>query len=280
MSLNTDRQVRLDRARRHFLGVAIATGARIAALGAMATAMSSLPARAMGNNWGKGPGKGGGNGGGAHCFLHGTSIMTPAGEVPIEDLQIGDLVETVRGEARPVKWIGRQIFRRSGLSWHASVMPVRIARHALDGQTPRRDLYLSPNHALFIDGVLIRVKELVNGSSIAPALPSDVETIEYFNIVLDAHEVVLAEGAPAETYLLDAGNYENFTNFAEFERLYSAEQWPVMTPFAPIAGYEGGRQHLKALLFLGASCLVPVRDSIQEAYERIAARAKECPAEA
>ncbi|KXF75450.1 hypothetical protein ATN84_19515 [Paramesorhizobium deserti] len=275
MSPTRDRQLRLNRARRHFLGVAIATGAKIAALGAVATTISSLPARALGTNWGKDPG----GGGGAHCFLRGTSITTPTGEVRIEDLRTGDLVETVRGGAKAVKWIGRQNFRKSGPSWPESVVPVRIARHALDRQTPHRDLYLSPNHALFIDGVLIRVKELVNGRSIVPALPAGLETIEYFNIVFDTHEAVLAEGAPAETYLLGTDNYESFTNFVEFERLYPAEQRLAMVPFAPIVGYEGGRQHLKALLRLGASCLVPVRDPIREAYERIAARAELSPAE-
>ncbi|WP_342588383.1 Hint domain-containing protein [Phyllobacterium phragmitis] len=241
--------------------------------------VSSLPVKAMGNNWGKGPGKGnpggGSGGGGAHCFLRGTSIMTPKGEVRIEDLQIGDLVETVRGEARMIKWIGRQIFRKSGASWHDSVMPIRISRQALDQRTPHTDLYLSPSHALFIDGVLIRVKELVNGISIAPALPSDRETIEYFNIVFDTHEAILAEGVPAETYLLGADNYESFTNFVEYKRLYPAEQRSAMKPFAPIVGYEGGREHLQALLRLGASYVTQVRDPIQKAYQRIAARAEQ-----
>jgi len=274
MSSKTERQLRLNRARRHFLGVAVATGARVAALGTIVATASSLPARALGTNWGKD------KGGGANCFLRGTAIMTVAGEVRIEDLRIGDLVETVAGAARAVKWIGRQTFRKNGSSWPESVVPIRIARHALDRQTPHRDLYLSANHALFIDGVFIRVKELVNGRSIAPALPSGLETIEYFNIVLDTHEAVLAEGAPAETYLLGTDNYESFTNFVEFERLYPAEQRLPMTPFAPIVGYEGGREHLEALLRMGASCLVPVRDPIQEAYERIAARAEEVSTEA
>ena len=107
--------------------------------------------------------------------------------------------------------------------------PIRVARHALDERTPHSDLYLSPGHALFIDGVLIRAKELVNGISIVPVLPKDRETIEYFHIVLDSHDVILAEGAPAETFLLQERNHEDFTNFAEFARLY---------PFASQHGHD------------------------------------------
>jgi hypothetical protein len=279
MSSTTERHLPFNRARRHFLGVILSASARAAAIGAVAT-IDSLPAQAKGDRWG---GEQGGNDGsgrgpkgrGDNCFLRGTSIMTPTGEARIEYLQIGDLVETVRGEARAVKWIGRQLYKKSAPSWPGSVMPIRISRHALDQQTPHKDLYLSPNHALLIDGVLIRVKDLVNGISIAPALPADREMIEYFHIVLDSHEVILAEGAPAETFLVRASNHENFTNFPEYRRRYPAEPPLAMTPFAPIVGYEGGREHLKALLRLGVPRFVQMRDPVQEAYERIAARAEQ-----
>lgn len=258
-----------SRARRHFLGVLVATSARVAALGTAAAMIPALPAQAKPKEkHGNGP-----KGGGHNCFLHGTSISTPKGAARIEDLKIGDFVETVRGEAVAIKWIGRRVYKKAGPSWNDSVMPIRISRHALDDRTPHSDLYLSPDHALLIHGVLIRVKELVNGISIARAIPAECERIEYLQIVLETHEVILAEGAPAESFLLRGSNHENFTNFAEFERLYPAHSSLAMTPFAPIVGYEGGREHLKALLGLGISRFVQVHDPIQEAYERIAARA-------
>jgi hypothetical protein len=206
--------------------------------------------------------------------------LTPTGEVCIEELQIGDLVATMRGKAMPVKWIGRNLYKRSGPSWNPDVVQIRISRHALDERTPHRDLYLSPGHALFIDGDLILVKDLVNGTSIAPAPPADGETIEYFHVVLESHEMILAEGAPAETLLLWGDNHEGFTNFAEFKRLYPAGL--AMTPFARIAGFESGRDHLKALLRLGMQPFLPgrqpirdAREPIDRAYERIAARAEQ-----
>lgn len=199
--------------------------------------------------------------------------MTVTGEICIEDLQIGDRVETVRGEAMAVKWIGRHVYKRSGPAWSKCVMPIRVARHALDERTPHRDLYLSPGHALFIDGVLIRAKELVNGISVAPGLPADHETIEYFHIVLDSHDVVLAEGAPVETFLLQTRNYEDFTNFAEFARLYPDAAHTAMTSCAPIVSLSSGREHMKALLHLWTDVVYPRRAPAYNAYERIAARA-------
>jgi len=268
-------------ARRHFLGLAAATSARLAAMGMLASAIfPPSMALAKGKKWWKHDGKPGGNSGGhgqsggsPMCFLRGTSIMTSTGEVCIEDLQIGDLVETVRGEAMAVKWIGRRVFKHSGPAWSNSVMPIRVARHALDDRTPHRDLYLSPGHALFIDGVLIRAKELVNGISIAPGLPADRETIEYFHIVLDSHDVVLAEGAPAESFLLQMRNYEDFTNFGEFARLYPDAANSAMTPYAPIVSLSSGREHMKALLHLWTDVVYPRRAPAYNAYERIAARA-------
>jgi len=296
MSRASKRHAPMNRARRHFLGVAVAAGAKLAAIGAVAVAAQSSPAYAASKKWLKGgheednhKGKSvgdfddtsdGGNHGGspaesARCFLRGTAIKTPTGEALVENLRIGDKVETLRGEALAIRWIGRQTFKKSGRLWNESVMPIRIARHALDQRTPHADLYLSTNHALLIDGVLIRVKELVNGVTIAPALPPNGESIEYFSIVLDSHEVVLAEGVPVESFLYRANNHEGFANFAEYTRLYPTRLSRPMTPYAPILGYEGGREHLKALLLLGVSRFAPVNDPIQIAYERIASRANE-----
>src|SRR3954469_4714103 len=264
-----------NRARRHFLGLATATGAKAVTLGALAvTGLSSSAHAKNGNAFGKDHGTGNPHTG-EHCFLRGTSILTPAGEVRIEHLRVGDLVETVRGQTLPIKWIGTHVFRKSRPQWSERIMPIRISRHALAEGKPHTDLYLSPEPAIFLDGVLMPVKELVNGISIVPALPADVEVIEYFHILLDTHEVVLAEGVPAETCLLSHHGYEDFTNFIEYERLYGNKGCPVMVPFAPLVGYEGGREHLKGLLRLGVSPFIAVADPVQSAYERLAARAEQ-----
>jgi Hint domain len=118
------------------------------------------------------------------------------------------LVITANG-ALPIKWIGRQTFRKNeSVSWHSSVLPIRVSRFAIDDQTPQRDLYLSQAHGLLIDGILIPVKYLVNGRSIT--VDNDAgksEAIEYFSVQLDTHQVIFAEGAAVETFRY-AGSYQ------------------------------------------------------------------------
>jgi hypothetical protein len=149
-----------------------------------------------------------------------------------------------------------------------------VSRSALADNVPQADLYLSPGHCLFVDGVLIPVEHLVNGTSIAYAVPEGMTDIEYFHIELETHDVMLAEGAPVETLLVKQGR-EHFTNFVEYERLYGRGPTVAMVPCAPVLDYPGGRAHLKALLRLGVSRVVDVRDPVQIAYDRIAARSTE-----
>jgi len=255
-----------NRARRHFFGVAGAAAARAAAIGALVSSLTT-PARALGTKWWED----GGSGGGTNCLLKGTLIETMSGPVAVENLAIGDLVVTAGCKVVPVKWIGWQRYRKGGAKWGEDVMPIRIASHALDRVTPRRDLYLSPNHALLIDGVLIRAKDLVNGRSIS-RVPME-QSIDYYNVLLDSHEAIFAEGAAVETYLLLGDSYKSFLNFAEYQQLYADEPNIVMQPFAPLMGYEGGREHMRALLCL--SRMFPIRDVVEETYQRLALRAGE-----
>ncbi|WP_072397120.1 Hint domain-containing protein [Hyphomicrobium sp. CS1GBMeth3] len=208
------------------------------------------------------------------CFLRGTSILTDKGDVPVEALSIGDRVITVSGVARPIKWVGQRTYRRgAGSQWPESIEPIRVARSALADNVPSADLYLSPLHALYIDGVLIPIMHLVNGSTIRPGMPEGMRDIDYFHIELETHDVILAEGAAAETYRL-FDNRETFSNFAEYFRLYGRkEQAPPS--YAPFLHYRGRRDHLTALMRLGVSRVIDVRDPIQIAYDRIAARALE-----
>lgn len=263
-------------ARRHFIGLAAAAGARLAALAAFSATVTSSPAAKeagkRGIDLGLGRGRDGVGKGGPLCLLRGTAILTSKGETAIEDLRIGDLVKTVRGELLPVKWIGRHVYRRASSTWNESVVPIRIRRFALDEQTPRKDLYLSSGHALYIDGVFIRPSDLVNGTSIDPALPGDSDVLEYYQIVLATHEAVLAEGAPVETFLVEGSNYEEFTNGAEYAQLYPVGEHTSMKPFAKTVGY-GGREHLNALLRLATHQLVPPRSPLEDVYVRVAARA-------
>jgi hypothetical protein len=83
------------------------------------------------------------------------------------------------------------------------VLPVRICRHALGWMLPRRDLLLSPDHAVFLADVLVPVKLLINGTTIRQIRRRG--RITYFHVELDSHDVLLAEGLPVESYL-ETGN--------------------------------------------------------------------------
>jgi hypothetical protein len=214
------------------------------------------------------------------CYLSGTHVRTTESERQVEDLKIGEKIVTASSKSKPIKWIGRQRFKKpAGSAWPKSTLPVRVSRFALDEQTPHRDLYVSPNHALLLDGVLIPAIYLVNGTSIVQAMPEGIEEINYFHIELETHEVIFAEGAAAESLLVTSDHetfadltHDKFDNFVEHERLYAAQGIAPMTPYAPRVCYNGRRSELKALLRRTVSPIVDVRDSIQMIHDRIAAR--------
>lgn len=151
------------------------------------------------------------------CFLAGTHIATPEGERLVEDIAIGDLVLTASGEARPVRWIGRQAVIRMFADPLRSY-PICIAAGALEEGVPCRDLFVSPDHALLIDGVLVQASALVNGLSVT-RVEQPEERFVYYHIELEGHDLVLAEGVAAETFV-DNVTRRRFDNYAEFEALY------------------------------------------------------------
>jgi hypothetical protein len=153
---------------------------------------------------------------GVACYCPGTRIATDRGEIEIETLQIGDRVLTVRGEARPIRWIGRRSYGARFARRNKQLWPVLISAGALGTGIPARDLFVSPRHAMYLDGVLIPAQALVNGSSIVQTTPGQVD---YIHIELDTHDVILAEGAASESFV-DDDSRAMFQNAAEHAALY------------------------------------------------------------
>lgn len=154
----------------------------------------------------------------AICYLRGTHILTPTGEVCVEDLRIGDLVVTRFGGIQPIKWIGRQAYGARLVRNDLRQIPVRICAGALGDRQPARDLYISPGHSMLVDGTLVIAKFLVNGVTITQDWDDD--DIHYFQIELETHDCVIAEGVWSETYADGPGLREQFHNVAEFATLY------------------------------------------------------------
>jgi uncharacterized repeat protein (TIGR03803 family) len=144
------------------------------------------------------------------CYLAGTHILTPRGEIAVEDLREGDLVTTFSGKGaihKPITWIGQLCQSLAGHPDIEKAAPVRIRAGAVAENVPHRDLLVSPDHAICLDGVLIPAKELVNGATIVQEL--DIAEVHYFHIELEQHDILLAEGLTAESYL-DTGNRDAF----------------------------------------------------------------------
>ncbi len=153
----------------------------------------------------------------ATCYLAGTHIATPAGETSVEALAIGDVVLTASGQQRPVKWIGKRSYAPRFAATAAQLQPVLFRAGSLAENVPHRDLTVSPEHAMFLDGVLVPAYLLLNGSTVVRAPVTGA--IEYFHVELDTHDVLLAEGAPSESFVDDDSRLL-FQNAAEFAALY------------------------------------------------------------
>jgi autotransporter passenger strand-loop-strand repeat protein len=144
------------------------------------------------------------------CYAAGTRILTEEGDRLVEDLAVGDLVVTVLPDGpatRRVVWTGRRAIDIARHPNPAIVRPVRIRAGAFGAGLPERDLRVSPHHAVFLDGALFEALSLVNGTTVIQE--QDTRFVTYHHIELDGHDLMLAEGLAAESFL-DTGNRDMF----------------------------------------------------------------------
>jgi Ca2+-binding RTX toxin-like protein len=185
----------------------------------------------------------------AACYREGTHMLSDQGEVAIERLAVGDRVVTGSGEALPIVWIG---YRKVDCARHPEprdVWPVRVSRHAFGANRPHRDLWLSPDHGVLVDDVLIPIRSLINGATIQQVA---IDVVTWYHIELSRHDIVLAEGLAAESYL-DTGNRSAFANAGVTTNLH-----PVFGP------PRSWREHGCAPLVDDAATVRPVWTKLAE----------------
>lgn len=154
------------------------------------------------------------------CYVAGTLIAVPGGELAVEALAIGDTVMTASGGERVVKWVGRRSYAGRFLQSNARARPIRFRAGSLGEGVPRRDLLVSPEHAMAVAGVLVPARCLVNGASVVQ--DDAVGEVSYFHVELDSHDLLLAEGAASESFV-DDNSRMIFHNAAEFAARYPQE---------------------------------------------------------
>ncbi len=140
------------------------------------------------------------------CFAAGTRIGTDQGPVAVEDLRIGDRIALAEGGSAPAVWIGRRTVDCARHPDPMRVWPVRVRAGAFGPGAPACDLILSPDHAVFVEGMLVPIRLLIDGAAIVQE-PRDKVT--YFHAEVPEHAVILAEGLPVESYL-DTGDRSDF----------------------------------------------------------------------
>jgi hypothetical protein len=155
------------------------------------------------------------------CYAKGTKILTPHGYISVENLSAGDEIFTfgdIPDEYKPTKrshpklqkivWAG--YFTATNLN--AKTHPICIRRNALGMGVPRNDVFVSPNHGIFINDKFVSAKNLINGSTIYQ--DTSRKSVEYYHIETEKHSIIMADGLCAESFL-DANKLIHKDSFVE-----------------------------------------------------------------
>jgi hypothetical protein len=233
---------KLNRSRRSLLKAA---GVTVGALAATSVAPRQAAAQWWcfwcGGDTGGGSTGGGTGGGSTTCFLRGTRIRTTDGYRPVEEFAVGDHVAARFAGVAPIKFIESFTLERAGprREWLGHCRPVTVRRGALGEGSPHRDLCLTAAHAVFVDGFLMPVGQLVNGTSIVLEKAEGHDSLDFFHIELERHDVLDAEGAPCES-----------------------RSAPFAETCVPMLSFGGGRGELRSRLRSAAALVVDRRQPI------------------
>lgn len=149
-----------------------------------------------------------------NCFLSGSLIRTPRGDVAVEEISIGDEVitfdwKTNQEISQQVIWVGKANTQvKPHLSDDEAGWPVRILKNAISEGVPFKDMLITPEHCLFFEGKFVPARMLVNGASIF--FDKSITSYDYYHVETAQHSVITADGMLTESYL-DTGNRASFS---------------------------------------------------------------------
>lgn len=246
---------KIDRARRNTLKAAGLVFGGVVAMGALHKLASAAPGgngnHGNGNNGNHGNGNNGnGNNQGSSCFARGTQIRTREGYRPIETLAAGDEVAVRFGGFVPIKAMASFTLNSVSGKWVGeSNLPVLVRRGALGESSPTADLCLTALHSVYVDGFLMPVGDLVNGTSIIFEAADGRDGLDFFSIELDGHDILDVQGAFCES-------------------LYRAETERC----APLLRFTGGRSKLRSRMRSVASLMIDRRQPIDIIRDKLEER--------
>lgn len=175
---------------------------------------------------------------GPPCFVAGTQIETPCGMKPVETLRDGDTVIGFSGQELTLSKVFRRQFMLRDLTANPKLRPICITAGALGNNLPRRDLHVSRQHRMLLSS---KIAERMFGQSevLIPAIKQidmpgiyideDVESVTYFHLLFDQHEVIYAEGAPTESL---------FTGPIALEAISPDAKAEILTIFPEVADLD------------------------------------------
>ncbi|MGD7070226.1 Hint domain-containing protein [Acetobacter sp. AAB5] len=163
------------------------------------------------------------------CFLSGSMIRTPEGDVAVEDIKIGDEIvafdwKSNKEVTQPVVWAGKShAFAYANMPDDEAGYPVRVLKDAIADGVPYKDMLITPEHCLFFEGKFVPARMLVNGVSIF--YDKTIVSYEYYHLEAEQHSVITADGMLTESYL-DTGNRSSFRQEGKIASLRNtAKTW-------------------------------------------------------
>ena len=184
------------------------------------------------------------------CFTPGTRILTPMGEIPVEQLQPGDKVVTRDNGLQEIRWAGKKHLSGQELMARPQLRPVLIKQGALGPNQPERDMMVSPNHRMLLVSqqaellfdereVLIAAKHLTHLVGVQQV---DTVGVDYVHFMCDNHEVVLADGAWSESF--QPGEY-SINGIDSDQRAELYDLFPELRQPEGLEAYPAARLTLK-----------------------------------